>query len=200
MVCTGEMKMSVRGIHAALVVAVLLLPVSVSAQELTQQRITSSLGNVAKAAPIIDVELLKQEAAANPAGNVSGLPNWSKLAQLSQLIVEINFANDSVAMEPESYRTLGLIADALHHPNLTRYKFLVVGHSSSTGDAKHNLQLSEGRANAIREALSTTFAVEPDRLFAVGVGEEYPIDVKNAASADNRRVQLFNLGVFTRKP
>jgi outer membrane protein OmpA-like peptidoglycan-associated protein len=99
-------------------------------------------------------------------------------------------------MEPESYRTLGLIADALHHPNLGRYSFLIVGHTSSTGDAKRNLQLSEDRANAIKEALSTTFAVPAERLFAVGAGQEYPIDGTNPTSAVNRRVQLFNLGLL----
>lgn len=173
-----------------------LSPLSASAQEVSQQRIITALGNAAKVAPRIDVELLRQQAAANPAGSAAGLPDWAKLAQLSQMVVELNFVNDSVAMEPESYRTLGLIADALHHPNLMKYSFLVVGHTSSTGDPKHNLKLSEDRANAIKEALSTTFAVPADRLFAVGAGQEYPIDAANPTAAANRRVQLFNLGVL----
>ena len=188
--------MFVRLLRTILATGIMALPISAFAQELTQQRITTSLGNLAKAAPQVDVELLKQEAAANPGQNVSKLPNWSRLQQLPQMVVELNFANNSVAMEPESYRTIGLIADALHHPNLWRYKFLVVGHTSSTGDAKHNLELSQQRADAIKEALSTTFAISPDRLYAVGVGEEYPIDAANPTAADNRRVQLFNLGTF----
>ena len=89
----------------------------------------------------------------------------------------------------------GLIADALHHPNLRRYKFLVVGHTSSTGDAQHNLELSARRANAITEALSTTFAIAPDRLYSIGVGEEWPLDAANPKAAENRRVQLINLGL-----
>ncbi len=183
-------------IGIALFTCAMLLPFCASAQEINQQRLTNSLGKVAKAAPAIDVELLRQEAAANPEGSVAGLPNWSKLTHVSQIVVEIDFANNSVAIEPQSYRTVGLIADALHHPNLLNYKFLVVGHSSSTGDAKHNLELSQQRADAIREALATTFAISPDRLFAVGVGQEYPIEGKDPTSADNRRVQLFNLGTF----
>src|ERR1700712_1298653 len=193
---TGELKMSIRRISAALIAGILLLPVAASAQEVSQQRIITSLDNAGKAAPAIDIELLRQQAAANPAGNAAGLPDWAKLGQLSQMVVELNFVNNSVAMEPESYRTLGLIADALHHPNLARYSFLIVGHTSSTGDAKHNLQLSEDRANAIKLALSTTFAIKPERLFAVGAGQEYPIDATNPASAVNRRVQLFNLGLL----
>jgi outer membrane protein OmpA-like peptidoglycan-associated protein len=100
------------------------------------------------------------------------------------------------AIEPNSYRTIGLIADALHHPNLLFYKFLVVGHTSSTGDARHNLKLSQERADAIREALTTTFAIAPNRLYSVGVGQEMPIDAANPKAAANRRVQLVNLGLI----
>ena len=45
------------------------------------------------------------------------------------------------------------------------------------------------RANAITEALATTFAVSPDRLFAIGVGKEWPVDPANPEAAGNRRVQ-----------
>ncbi|MBM7048486.1 OmpA family protein [Rhizobium lusitanum] len=188
--------MSVRRICAVFFVGTLLAPVYAFSQEVTQQRIITGLANASKVAPKIDVELLRQQAAQNPSGSLAALPNWANLAKLSQMVVEINFVNNSVAMEPESYRTLGLIADALHHPNLSRYSFLIVGHTSSTGDAKNNLQLSEDRANAIKEALSTTFAVPPEHLYAVGAGQEYPIDGTNPTAAVNRRVQLFNLGVL----
>jgi outer membrane protein OmpA-like peptidoglycan-associated protein len=69
------------------------------------------------------------------------------------------------------------------------------GATSSLGDAKHNLDLSQKRANAITEALSTTFAIAPGRLFAIGVGEEWPVDPDHPKAADNRRVQLINLGL-----
>lgn len=52
------------------------------------------------------------------------------------------------------------------------------------------------RANAITEALATTSAVSPDRRFAVGVGEEWPVDPVNPEAAGNRRVQRLNLGLL----
>ncbi len=165
------------------------------AQDLSDKQLVRTLGRVEGAAPAIDIAILVQEASASAGKGVASLPHWQNLSKLSQLIVEIDFENDSVAIEPKSYRTVGMIADALHHPNLQRYKFLVVGHSSSTGDAQHNLALSQKRANAITEALSTTFAIAPDRLFAVGVGQEWPLDPANPKAADNRRVQLINLGL-----
>jgi outer membrane protein OmpA-like peptidoglycan-associated protein len=192
------MKTFCTSIAAAMVA--LTLPSLSCAQQITQERLASGLGKLSAASPIVDVELLRQEVLNSGGKDVSALPNWSKLAKLQQMIVEVVFENDSVAIKPESYRTLGLLADALHHPNLWAYRYLVVGHTSSTGSDAHNLKLSEDRANAIKEVLSTTFAVDPQRLHAVGVGEYYPIDASKSADADNRRVQLFNLGVFKRNP
>jgi outer membrane protein OmpA-like peptidoglycan-associated protein len=184
----------------AILLAVGVLPADLAfAQQVSQQRIISGLGKLKANAPAIDVELLRQDAITGAGKQMSALPNWSKIAKLPQMVVEINFENDSVAIQPTSYRTLGMIADALHHPNLWAYKFLVIGHASSTGDEKHNLDLSEQRAVAIKEVLATTFAVDPQRLYAVGVGEAFPIEGTNTDAANNRRVQLVNLGVFTRK-
>jgi outer membrane protein OmpA-like peptidoglycan-associated protein len=170
-----------------------------SGQDVSRERIVKGLGKLTAAAPAVDLEILRQEAIAGGDKPMSALPNWKRIAKLPQMVVEINFENDSVAIQPQSYRTLGLLADALHHPNLWAYKFLVIGHSSATGDEKHNLELSEQRAAAIKEALSTTFAVDPQRLYAIGVGEHLPIEGTNADASNNRRVQLINLGVFKTK-
>jgi len=191
-----ENNMIAHGLRISMALGLLLAPSIASAQQLDNSQIMSTLGQVKSAAPAVDVALLVEEANANVGKGVAALPNWNKLSELSQLIVEIDFENNSTAIEPKSYRTVGLIADALHHPDLFRYKFLIVGHSSATGTAKHNLELSQKRADAINEALSTTFAVSPDRLFSVGAGEEWPIDPGHPEAADNRRVQLINLGLL----
>lgn len=183
---------------AAIIAFSLSTTVGVSfAQSVSEQRIVSGLGKLTSAAPILDVELLRQEAANGSGNKMEALPNWSKVTKLPQMVVEIAFKNDSVMIEPTSYRTLGLIADALHHPNLWDYKFLIVGHTSATGSAEHNLELSQRRAAAIQEILATTFAVEPARLFSVGVGEYFPIEGAEPGASSNRRVQLYNLGLFT---
>lgn len=197
--CGVEM-MNKRTLFFTTVVSALVLGSAMHAQEVSQQRIVNALGTLQDASLIVDVELLRQEAIRSQGQSMEGLPDWSKIARLPQMVVEIDFANDSIAIEPKSYRTLGMIADALHHPNLWAYNFLVVGHTSSTGAEMHNLDLSQRRAEAIKEILSTTFAVEPARLYAVGVGEYFPIKGPRSEDAKNRRVQLYNLGVFTRSP
>jgi len=167
-----------------------------SAAELTEQQIVSSLQGLSTKAPAIDTAVLAQQALAH-VGKPPGTPvsaDWSALAKLPQLSVDVKFEYDSIAIAPESYRALGLMADALHHPLLLGAKFLIVGHTDSTGSAKYNITLSQKRADAIAEILSTTFAVPAKQLFTVGVGSELPLDPSKPDSAVNRRVQLINIG------
>lgn len=165
-----------------------------SAQQLTQTEMLRTLHQTSGAAPEIDVAVLVDEIAGNLGKGIAGLPNWSRLAGMPQLYVELNFENNSVAIEPDSYRAVGLIADALHHPILRHSKFLVVGHTNETGNPEHNLKLSTERAAAIAEALSTTFAIPASHLVPIGVGSEMPVDAANPKAAVNRRVQLINIG------
>ncbi|MCK7615293.1 OmpA family protein [Roseibium sediminicola] len=122
------------------------------------------------------------------------LPLADKLASLRQFNVEITFDFDSARIKPESYETVGLIADALHTPYLQGQTFFIVGHTDAKGAREYNLELSLKRAIAVREALVTTFRVPGDTLFAVGLGEEQLRDPSDPDAAVNRRVQLINLG------
>lgn len=117
-----------------------------------------------------------------------------QLDQLAQINVEIEFDLNSAMVKPGSYRTLGAIADAMHHPELLGYKFLVVGNTDTTGTRAGNMKLSQERADAVATALTTTFRVDPRRIQAVGLGEENLQDAKNPTAAINRRVQIFNVG------
>ena len=161
---------------------------------LSSQQIIGGLQAAAGAAASIDPALLAQEARENVNRERGAtLPAWNQLSGLPQLTVEINFEYDSIAIVPDSYRAVGLIADALHNPILLGNKFLIVGHTDATGKREYNLHLSQRRADAIKDALSTTFAVPADTLFTVGVGEEEPIDPAHPDASINRRVQIFNI-------
>lgn len=117
-----------------------------------------------------------------------------QLDNLAQINVQIEFDLNSAMVKPDSYRTLGAIADAMHNPVLLGYKFLVVGNTDATGGREYNMKLSQERADAIAQALTTTFRVDPRRIQAVGLGEEALQDTKNPDAAINRRVQIFNIG------
>jgi outer membrane protein OmpA-like peptidoglycan-associated protein len=189
-----EKTMRFRKLGAgALIGAGLLLPMAASAEQITAVTIINGLQGPSGTV-VVDTNALMAEVNANIGKGASALPSWAQLANLTQLVVDIEFEYNSTAIVPKSYTTLGAIADALHHPLLAKYKFLVVGHTDATGGADYNLKLSLARANAITEALATTFSVSPKRLFAVGVGEELPLDAAHPDSGVNRRVQLVNIG------
>ena len=94
--------------------------------------------------------------------------NFPQLEGLTQFVVEVDFDFNSAVIRPSSYRTVGAIADALHHPLLLGYGFLVIGHTDSIGGRQYNVGLSQRRAEAIREALVDPFGVNPAILEAVG--------------------------------
>jgi outer membrane protein OmpA-like peptidoglycan-associated protein len=86
------------------------------------------------------------------------------------------------------------MADALYHPYLLGYRFLVVGHTDASGSRSTNLTLSQQRADAIRAALINPFGIAPSRLEAVGLGEEQLLNRAKPEASENRRVQLINIG------
>jgi hypothetical protein len=78
----------------------------------------------------------------------------------------------------------------------------IFGHTDSDGDDKSNQELSERRANFIREYLISK-GVSPDRLVAKGFGEKYPALPETKGNAQdriiakgkNRRVEFVPVGI-----
>jgi outer membrane protein OmpA-like peptidoglycan-associated protein len=121
-------------------------------------------------------------------------PLVEDIDKLPQLTLDIQFNSDSAIIRPESYKTLGRLAEALYHPYLLDRKFLVVAHIEATGKRPNNLDLSQKRAGAIREALVTTFRVSPQRIVALGLGEEQLQDRSKPTAPANRRTQFMVIG------
>lgn len=117
-----------------------------------------------------------------------------ELKKLPQLIVQIQFNLDADTIRPQSWVTVGRIADALHHPLLASNRFLIVGHTDSRGKRQYNLDLSERRALSVAAMLTSVFRVNSARLLAMGLGEEQLFDRKNPKNDVNRRVEFFNMG------
>jgi OmpA-OmpF porin, OOP family len=150
-------------------------------------------------APDLDVAALRQLAldrikSRADAAPIKRPPVASQLLKLPQLLADIQFDEDAAVVRPESYRVLGRIADTLYHPSLLGYKFLIVGHTVSTGRRENNLMLSQRRADVIREVLINTFKISPKRLQAVGLGEEQLLDSARPAAPANQQLQLMTVG------
>lgn len=106
------------------------------------------------------------------------------------LIYGIYFDTGKADIKEESTPTLQVIAELLtKNPELLLY---VVGHTDDTGSNTLNRDLSQKRAAAVVQSLTSTYKIAPARLQAEGVGPYAP-ESNNTSEAGkqlNRRVEL----------
>ena len=147
----------------------------------------------------IDVAALRQQAVDRIKSRADATalkrpPIAPQLQKLPQFNFDVAFDPDSSLIRPQSYQTIGRIADALSDPMLQPYTFLVIDQTEATGRRDANLTLSQRRAESIREVLVGTFKISPKRLQALGLGEEQLQDSSRPASPANVRAQIATIG------
>ncbi len=101
----------------------------------------------------------------------------------------INFDVDKATLRPESMGTLNQIKALMaNDPTL---KFEIDGHTDNSGNAPHNLTLSQERADAVRAQL-VAMGISADRLTTKGCGDTKPIASNESqdGKANNRRVEF----------
>jgi outer membrane protein OmpA-like peptidoglycan-associated protein len=98
----------------------------------------------------------------------------------SDLFFDVN----SSTIKPGGYAELDRVANVLAQYPQTMIR--VEGHTDQTGSEQYNLQLSERRAIAVKNAL-TQKGIDAARITPVGMGECCPVSSDNAA---NRRVSM----------
>jgi outer membrane protein OmpA-like peptidoglycan-associated protein len=107
--------------------------------------------------------------------------------------LEIFFAYKSTKITPEAAAALAPLGRALSDSRLAGDAFLIAGHSDGKGSADFNLDLSQKRAEAVRQYLISKFGIGADRLVATGMGAKHLKNGKDPLAAENRRVQIVNL-------
>lgn len=103
----------------------------------------------------------------------------------------IEFATASAEIRSSSNQLLGRIASVLNtREDITRIR--IEGHTDSRGSDSYNQQLSEERANSVREYLISNGGVSTSRLESVGYGEARPVDTNDSSAGrqNNRRVEF----------
>src|SRR5690606_32732828 len=107
----------------------------------------------------------------------------------------VQFATGSAALTPSAVRALNELGRALSSSTLENYRFMIEGHTDTVGPRELNLDLSERRAQAVRQYLVTNFGINPARLNAVGRGQDELLiqTPDETPEARNRRVQIINL-------
>lgn len=99
------------------------------------------------------------------------------------------FDTDSAALKQNAFTELDAFASYLE--NVADSKVEVTGHTDTVGNAGYNQQLSERRANAVKDYLISK-GISADRISVEGAGETKPIANNNTAEgrAQNRRVEV----------
>ncbi|CAL79292.1 Putative outer membrane protein [Bradyrhizobium sp. ORS 278] len=169
------------------------------AQEVTREDIVRQLSRF-EAAPTIDLPALKQQTQERSKMRGRNEPPPSKrppiapeLTSLPTFNVDIQFDVDTPIVRPESYQTVGRIADAMVYADLLPYTFLIVGHIEANGKRESNVILSQRRADAIRDILANTFKISVKRLQSVGLGEEQLLDPSKPTAPINQQIQIITV-------
>jgi outer membrane protein OmpA-like peptidoglycan-associated protein len=97
---------------------------------------------------------------------------------------DVFFDFNSAQLKPGAYTELNRVATVLN--NYPQTTILVEGHTDSKGSEQYNMQLSQQRAMAVKNALVQR-GVDPGRIDAIGYGESEPI---SSSDAMNRRVNI----------
>jgi outer membrane protein OmpA-like peptidoglycan-associated protein len=132
---------------------------------------------------------------------VGSCPNWNpkgtsgnivatELAQSGHArLYGINFDTDSDHLRADAKPAIDQLLAALKaHPD---WKVSIEGHTDSTGNAAHNLDLSKRRAASVMAAL-TADGIDAGRMTSQGFGQTKPIasNDNEIGRAQNRRVEV----------
>ena len=109
---------------------------------------------------------------------------------LGEAYATVLFDYDDDTLREESLEELFVISRLMKANS--NYTLLVEGHADERGTREYNLALSERRAKAVEDFLTST-GVSSFNIEVVGYGEEMPVDnrANEAAWSKNRRAELF---------
>jgi OmpA-OmpF porin, OOP family len=105
----------------------------------------------------------------------------------------ILFDINSATIKPESYGVIKEIGTVLkENPSI---KIKIIGHTSSDGDDKANMELSKKRAAAVKEVLIKEYNIDAAMMETDGKGETQPVSDNKTkeAKVQNRRVEFIKL-------
>lgn len=104
----------------------------------------------------------------------------------------ISFDLDKASLRPESMGVLNQIASLMSSE--ASLKFEIDGHTDNSGNAPHNLELSQQRAEAVKQQL-VSMGIDASRLTTKGLGDTKPLGPNDTPEdrANNRRVEFVRL-------
>ncbi|WP_426956437.1 OmpA family protein [Muricoccus radiodurans] len=133
---------------------------------------------------------------ATPRPPVNAAPTTTAPSDVPAVSITIQFPTGSSVLTPVAERALAPLGQALSSAALAPYRFRIEGHTDTVGDDEMNRELSQRRAETVRNFLMLRYGVAAERLEAVGLGESQLLiqTGDNRPEARNRRVQVLNIG------
>ncbi len=150
-------------------------------KEITEKRLLLEQERVNAERAKLEAEALKQQMAELQAQQTER----GMVLTLGDVLFDVNEAT----LKPGAERNIDNIANFMQeHPEKS---VQIEGHTDSMGDDGYNMQLSENRANAVRQALVLR-GVESYRISTRGFGETLPVASNDNQSGrqQNRRVEV----------
>ena len=124
-----------------------------------------------------------------------------QIAELSaskpKIDFNIQFEYNSAKVSKASLPAVEELGKALSDPALKGSTFVVAGHTDAVGSEPFNQDLSERRADAIKQHLTGKYGIAGADLVTVGYGKSRLKDPSVPAAPVNRRVQVVNLNSKT---
>jgi outer membrane protein OmpA-like peptidoglycan-associated protein len=108
--------------------------------------------------------------------------------------LEIYFGYNSAAITRKAEPQLNQLGEALRDPRLGNTVVVLSGHTDAKGSQEYNQKLSQRRAEAVKKYLVENLKIPADNLTTAGYGKRDLKDPAHPFAAENRRVQIVNLG------
>jgi OmpA-OmpF porin, OOP family len=129
--------------------------------------------------------------AVRPAGAVAGSAAPSVAAQQNKRAsILVTFVTDSAELSDRARNALDVLASAMKSNQLASVRFTIEGHADPRGSAERNQQLSQARAESVRQYLIDKHGLGAERISAVGKGSTSLMNPAEPAAPENRRVTI----------
>ncbi|UFX43771.1 OmpA family protein [Bradyrhizobium sp. 41S5] len=118
-------------------------------------------------------------------------------ANKPKIDLEIHFDYNSAEIAKGSTQAVQELGKALSDASMKGSTFVVAGHTDAIGSEAYNQDLSERRADTIKNYLIEHYGLNGSDLVTVGYGKTRPKDPSAPMDPTNRRVQVVNMDTKT---
>jgi len=169
-------------------------------QALTPKRLTRSL----TATPATPEEQSKATAESQFVQSIKNRPTrslspperdqiYAIAQQKPNIDLTITFDYNSAQISKSALPQVDALGKALTDPSMKGTTIVVAGHTDAVGSDPYNQDLSERRADSVKQYLTSKYGMTAADLVTVGYGKTRLKNPNDPKAAENRRVQVVNM-------